>query len=388
MEHDGYTASAESDSADQRPATTIAPVVLSPSMYFDTRVLDAERRHVFESSWTLVNDVTDLTDAGDYLAEFVGEQPVLILRDDDGRLRCFSNVCRHRGCTLVEGSGNLRGSIVCPYHNWSYDLHGALRGVPFRGEFECDLDDDRLGLHEIPMEVWERFAFVNLSGTAPPLAECLAPFADELTSHRISQMRRLNTIDEVRYGNWKVHVDNAYCAYHFAMVHPKTLYPSQSRTGMTTELSEYVGCAYIPWTGMDDSTDNPWGICGRAGRGSLNIALFPNLFLGALPNGRLTVLEWTPVTVDSTRLRAWSFGFATDEEAATEPERQRRVLDEDFEVVRRTHDGLRAPLFGQPGPRHGRELRISNFHRRLLHLLGSELDGSAASEQTDPQLTR
>ena len=342
---------------------------LPPFMYFEPWVLDAERRDVFPTSWTLVGDVSGLTEPGDFLTETVDQQPLLVLRDGTGRLRCFANVCRHRGCTLLEGRGNAGRSIVCPYHHWSYDLQGALRGVPFRGEFEFDIDVERLGLHEIRLESWERFAFVNISGDAAPLRECLGPVAEELSSHRIGEMQCLNTIDEVRYGNWKIHVDNAYCAYHFAMVHPTTLYPSQSRTGLTFELSEHVGCSYIPWKGLEQASDNEWGIQGRAARGSLNIALFPNLFIGALPNGRLTVLEWTPVSVEETRLRAWSYGFATAAEVAAEPQRQRMVLDEDFEVVRRTHDGMRSPLYQRPGPRHYRELRIYNFHRRLVQLL-------------------
>ncbi|UWZ39514.1 aromatic ring-hydroxylating dioxygenase subunit alpha [Dactylosporangium roseum] len=349
---------------------------LPPHMYVDAWVYDAEQRHVFAKSWQLVADVGQLTAPGDYLADTIGTQPIIIVRDKQLRLRCFANVCRHRGCTLLEGRGNAGRGLVCPYHQWSYSLNGDLVGVPFRGEFEFDLDVAGLGLIELRMAVWERFAFVDLSGSAPPLADYLGEFAAELSSHNIEGMRALNVIDEELEGNWKVHVDNAFCAYHFAMVHPQTLYAAQSRTGLTVELAEFAGCSYIPWKGYEDGTAGYAGLTGRAATGSLNISLFPNVFLGALPSGRLTVLAWTPTSVERTRLRAWSFGHATDEEAAAEPARQRRVLAEDFEVVRRTWQGMRSPLYRRPGPRHYRELRIYNFHRMLVKMLK---DGAGAA---------
>lgn len=106
------------------------------------------------------------------------------------------------------------------------------------------------------------------------------------------------------------------------------------------------------------------------------------------------VLTWVPETAETSRLRAWSFGHLTAEEAATPETIQaakdayygfnRAVLNEDFEVVRRTHEGMKSPLYSRPGPRHFRELRIYNFHRLLVQMLkegaGQRADTAPGSE--------
>jgi phenylpropionate dioxygenase-like ring-hydroxylating dioxygenase large terminal subunit len=79
--------------------------------------------------WLCAGRADALPDPGDYLTMEIAGEPVIILRDRDGALRGMSNVCRHRMSTLLEGRGNVR-SIVCPYHAWTYNLDGSLRGAP------------------------------------------------------------------------------------------------------------------------------------------------------------------------------------------------------------------------------------------------------------------
>lgn len=219
---------------------------IAPRYYFDDDVFAAELDRVFPRSWQLVGDVSGLVDTGDYLTEELGGQPVVVVRDQTGTLRCFANVCRHRGCTLLDGIGNTGSRMVCPYHNWSYDLDGVLRGIPHRSEFEVEIDFRKLGLVEIRMEVWNQFGFVNVSGDAPPLAEYLAGVPAVVEPHRIGEMRPISFFEEVLPGNWKTHVDNAFCAYHFAMVHPETLEVNHERSGWTTEIADWVGYTHIP----------------------------------------------------------------------------------------------------------------------------------------------
>ena len=99
----------------------------------------------------------------------IAGQPVAVVRDRDGRLRAFSNVCLHRMSTLLEGRGRTR-AIVCPYHAWTYNLDGRLRGAPAM-TLNAGFDRDDYRLPELRCEEWLGFVFVTLNPDAPPLAE-------------------------------------------------------------------------------------------------------------------------------------------------------------------------------------------------------------------------
>lgn len=102
---------------------------MPPSVYRSPEFLDHEMRDIFAREWICVGRASALPKPGDYLTYELAGQPILVIRDRDGRLRAMSNVCLHRMSTLLEGAGNRR-VIVCPYHAWSYNLDGTLRGAP------------------------------------------------------------------------------------------------------------------------------------------------------------------------------------------------------------------------------------------------------------------
>jgi phenylpropionate dioxygenase-like ring-hydroxylating dioxygenase large terminal subunit len=110
----------------------------------------------------------------------IAGEPVIILRDREGVLRGMSNVCRHRMSTLLEGRGNVR-SIVCPYHAWTYNLDGSLRGAPAMARNEEFCKED-VKLPQVRVEDWQGWIMVTLSPDAPPVAERLAG-VDRLVGH-------------------------------------------------------------------------------------------------------------------------------------------------------------------------------------------------------------
>ena len=104
-------------------------VAMPKSVYTSAEFADLERQHVFARDWLCAGRADALAEPGDYLTMEISGEPILVLRDRDGQLRAMSNVCRHRMSTLLEGRGNTR-AIVCPYHAWTYNLDGSLRGAP------------------------------------------------------------------------------------------------------------------------------------------------------------------------------------------------------------------------------------------------------------------
>ncbi len=156
-------------------ATAVTPEAVSPALlphlYRDPEVLERRaaahlRAHLAVRRRTCRSCRT----AGSYLTADAGLEPVLVLRDHDGTLRAFRNVCRHRGSRLLSGSGECGKAIRCRYHGWTYRFDGQLIGVP-EGRSIADLDKSQLGLFPARVEVLCGLVFVNLDMDATPLAE-------------------------------------------------------------------------------------------------------------------------------------------------------------------------------------------------------------------------
>ncbi|MEM9714877.1 MAG: aromatic ring-hydroxylating dioxygenase subunit alpha [Pseudomonadota bacterium] len=195
--------------------------------YISDAIFEEEREAVLFANWSGVGFGKDIPNEGDAMpVDFLG-MPLLLVRDQDMKVRVYQNTCRHRGMILVQEKGNIRGTIRCPYHSWCYGLNGALRSTPHVGgpgrNLHEDIKRDELGLIEIRSHVFMDVVFVNISGAAAPFEEAhaaliarWAEFADKPIYHSgadSSFALEVNT-------NWKLAVEN-YCeSYHLPWVHP------------------------------------------------------------------------------------------------------------------------------------------------------------------------
>src|SRR5689334_13493092 len=112
------------------PVMVSAGGALHPNLYLDPELQEREQRLIFERTWQLAGHVSSLRERGSYVTAWAGNQPVLVVRDENGELRAFRNVCRHRGSMLLTGSGQCKNAIRCRYHGWTYKLDGTLIGLP------------------------------------------------------------------------------------------------------------------------------------------------------------------------------------------------------------------------------------------------------------------
>jgi choline monooxygenase len=195
---------------------------LEPNLYLEPEIVGLEHRAIFERTWQLAGHVSDLAEPGTYLTIDVGDQPVLVVRDHDGEIRAFRNVCRHRGSRLLSGSGACGKAIRCLYHGWTYRLDGELIGVP-EGRDIPDLDKSRLGLHQVRAEVFCGLVFVNLDPGAAPLGERLGGLAERLERYRLPQLERFGHGGGTQPANWKVVVENYIEGYHIPIAHPSLM---------------------------------------------------------------------------------------------------------------------------------------------------------------------
>ena len=174
--------------------------------------------------WQIAGRVDELPEAGDWKEHRIYDQSYLVVRGKDGALRGFVNACRHRGNVLCrDPKGNAGARFVCPYHLWSYDLEGDLRGVT-RPDLVGDLDKTELGLLEVPVDTFAGFIFLNPDPDAPPLSEFLGPEAFELIEpYDLDEMVTVLDVRESLECNWKVVVDAFQEGYHIQAIHPELL---------------------------------------------------------------------------------------------------------------------------------------------------------------------
>src|SRR5229473_659035 len=163
----------------QRPLE--AARALPPAAYVDADFFALERKLVFHRNWIGIAFGHDIPAPGDAMPVEAAGLPLILVRDRAGEVRAFHNVCRHRGSALLSEPVKGQPTLRCPYHGWAYGLDGRLRATPLwdgqRVAAQGALDRGSLGLATVRCGVWADVVFVDLSGTAPPLAEFVRPLA-------------------------------------------------------------------------------------------------------------------------------------------------------------------------------------------------------------------
>ncbi|MGO9945710.1 MAG: aromatic ring-hydroxylating oxygenase subunit alpha [Steroidobacteraceae bacterium] len=189
-------------------------------VYNNAELTRLELERVLKPSWQIVCHVNSIPKAGDYATLDLGGESVLVLRDRDGSIRGFHNVCRHRGARLLDGAGNCPATITCPYHGWTYRHDGGLIGMPVRESFP-GLDRSELGLKPVRVDIAMNFVWVCLAGDPPPVAKVWGQLADELLPYRLQDMVPLGPITEEHWPvDWKLAMDNYLESYHVPIGHP------------------------------------------------------------------------------------------------------------------------------------------------------------------------
>jgi phenylpropionate dioxygenase-like ring-hydroxylating dioxygenase large terminal subunit len=189
-------------------------------VYNHAELTRLELERVLRPSWQIVCHVNSIAKAGDYATFDLGGESILALRDRDGSIRGFHNVCRHRGARLLDGSGNCPATITCPYHGWTYRHDGGLIGMPVRESFP-GLDRSEHGLKPVRVDIAMSFVWVCLAGDPPPVAKVWGQLADELLPYRLQDMVPLGPITEEHWPvDWKLAMDNYLESYHVPIGHP------------------------------------------------------------------------------------------------------------------------------------------------------------------------
>jgi choline monooxygenase len=290
--------------------------------YFDPEVHAAERHAVFGATWEAVGRTDQVSEPGSFFTTDLAGEPLVVLRDGEGVLRAYYNVCRHRGARVAcEEQGKLT-RLRCRYHGWTYDLTGRLRGTPeFEGVADFRREDN--GLPPVAVDTWGPLMWVHLGANPPPLAKLLAPLAKGTAGLGMEGLRFAGRREYRLACNWKVFVDNFLDGgYHVNTVHPG-LAGVLDYAHYRTEISGETSVQVSPLRAAGDAVASV-----RGGENAYYWWIYPNLMLN-LYRGVMDTNLVLPLGPDACRV-VFDFYFAE-----TEGEVARRFIEESIAVAER-----------------------------------------------------
>jgi phenylpropionate dioxygenase-like ring-hydroxylating dioxygenase large terminal subunit len=327
------------------------------SAYVSAEFLALEQQHIFARDWLCAGRAEALPDPGDYLTMTIAGEPVIVLRDQGGQIRALSNVCRHRMSTLLEGRGNVR-SIVCPYHAWTYNLDGALRGAPAMGLNE-DFCKDRIALPQIRCQVWLGWIMVTLDPDAPSPTEALRD-VEALVGYLDMSTYREGFREEFEWDtNWKVLAENFMESYHLPVCHAGTIGGSVDLMQMTcpegTDRFNYHWIVKNDTVPLSLAHPSNRVLTGDQRRITWLLTIYPSLMITLTP-GYFWYLSLTPRAPGKVGVLfggGMSADWCDDPEAPAYFAALKALLDdvnvEDKGCVEKVYQGLLSGL-AEPGP--------------------------------------
>jgi Rieske 2Fe-2S family protein len=288
---------------------------LPADAYVSADVFAWEQTFFFEGSWVAVGRSPIVEEPGDQIAIKVGTEGLLLVRDDDGVLHGFFNVCRHRGHELLDcGESAHRRAIRCPYHAWVYGLDGRLKGAP-RFKHLSSSDPVREGLVPVGVREWNGWVFVNATGSDAPFDQHIGNLQDLVAPYRPERLVPAATHEYEVRANWKIIVENYHECYHCTSIHPELCRVTPPSSGDSSEPTGlWVGGSMdlmahaetMSLSGRSDGVPIP-GLDEVRRRQVYYYGLFPNLLISPHPDYVLTH-RLDPVAPDRTRIECqWLF---------------------------------------------------------------------------------
>jgi phenylpropionate dioxygenase-like ring-hydroxylating dioxygenase large terminal subunit len=349
-------------------------------VYRDPEFFRVETERVMRPSWQVVCHLSDIASPGAWhTLEFLGES-IIVVRGKDAVVRAFTNVCRHRGSRIVDGSSGCAKKLVCPYHAWSYNLDGSLAGVPGKDGYGA-LDMSEHGLAPVEMEIWRGFVFVRLASGGPSVAEMMTPYEQRIAPYRFEELRALGRVTlRPRPVNWKNVADNYSDGLHIPIAHP----------GLTRLFGRGYGIE------AEDNVDRMWGalierpsanlserlyqkllppvphLPEDAQRLWLYFKLWPNVAFDIYPD-QVDFMQFLPVSPTETLIREISYVLPDDRREMKAARYlnwriNRQVNAEDTTLIARVQAGMQSRSF-TVGPLSDEEVCLRSFCRKMRSLI-------------------
>jgi phenylpropionate dioxygenase-like ring-hydroxylating dioxygenase large terminal subunit/AcrR family transcriptional regulator len=351
-------------------------------VYGNREFLELEKEVAFRRHWLLVGHVSEIPDAGDYMTLDAADERALVIRDADGVLRAFEDVCRHRASRVVrDETGHCKRNIGCPYHGWTYGFDGRLRAVPSERTFP-GLDKSRFRLPEFDLDEWMGFVFVRFDGSGIRVSELMRPFEDEIRPYRLAEMKPYGGRWSQKLDvDWKCAAENAAEGYHITQGHPglrrlfgNSYYDELGPGGVRRSFAVLRDELSPVWTErmyqklLPRADHLPEGYR----RAWLYYGLFPSITFAISPD-QVGSYQILPLGPNRTRLHGRAFALEDDrrEMRAARYLNTRindRVTKEDRDFCYWTDGGLRSRNYSG-GPLSELEVGVRRFQERIRELI-------------------
>lgn len=223
---------------------------LPQPFYNDARLFAIDMQEVFEKEWLFAGMTCEIPTKGNFMTLDIGDNPVVIVRGGEGTIHAFHNVCRHRGSRLCVKDKGKVAKLVCPYHQWTYELDGRLL---FAGsDMGTDFNLDQFGLKPVSVCTAGGFIFINLSDNPPPMDDFLETLGHYLEPYQMDNVKVATESSIVEQANWKLVIENNRECYHCNGAHPELLnslqeFDDTDDPRATPAYKELVACKQADW---------------------------------------------------------------------------------------------------------------------------------------------
>lgn len=308
--------------------------------YRDPEIWTRECTGIFAKTWQLLGHVSEFAETGAWRADTIAGWPLLVVRDEAGKLNGFHNVCRHRAGTLTDGDhGRCAGFLECRYHGWRYALDGRLRLARDFGSAP-DFDPRQFSLYPLLVETWRSLVFVNADPNAAPLAELTAPLDTRLGAADWADMHVALRRHHHLSCNWKTYVENYLEGYHVPLMHPG-LDAEIDSTKYEVRMENRIAVHEAPMRDKGAVYEGLWGWA------------WPNLGVNVYAKG-LMLERITPLGLRETRLDYLYLMPAGETVSPDTMLMSDQVTAEDKWITERVQENLDAGIYesGRLSPKH------------------------------------
>jgi len=329
------------------------PMGMPGAFYTSPEQFAWEKNTVLRNGWHCLGRQDEISNPGDFFTVQLLDEPLIVVRGDDGEIRVLANVCRHRGMPLAEGRGNVK-RFVCSYHAWMYGRDGALLRAARMDNAGFDAKSCRLHGHNV--QIWNGFIYCSLNGDAVPLGTESQPLDDLLAPYETDTFRVVHSAEENWHTNWKCLIENFMEGYHLSVVHPQTLHgytptglakKSVSGRGFTSYSANYPN-------GIEPRGIGAPGLTAEEKQRSTLFARFPTQ-VASQSASLLVSLSIFPIAADLIRVKWTMSVYGDDLDEDTIQSRIKlweEVNTEDREKLERMQIALNSQ-HAQPGPLAG-----------------------------------
>jgi choline monooxygenase len=340
---------------------------------------------LFLRDWLCVGRLEQVPQRGDYYTIEIAGRPLIVVRDEDNKVRVHSAVCRHRGAIVAEGAGKCR-AFVCPYHNWTYSLSGKLVGIPgtpppMAGSEGFSMADH--GLTPLRTETWGGFVFITFHEHAEPLVPWLRDLPEFLAGYDLENMHWTHRDEYEVACNWKVWLENAFENYHAATIHRKHM-PKEPQS-WTFEKTQgpweamYSKRSIVAYSGLPPIP----GLDEKKAAGLYHVWVMPSVQI-ILTSSYMKFRQYLPEGPEKLRLyENWTFPKSTvarpdfkDIVGAEYYEKYSQIVREDLAINPVVQKGMRSGSY-RPGRYSTEEYIVHRIANRVLdRVIGPEQDAA------------